>query len=244
MAVAARRGGVSLAELALQLALPKTSLHRLLRTLEGGGYLTHAGGLYAPGPESLRLANVLGRASQLADFPACARPLLEGLAAETGETVMLSVLSEAGAETIYVDVIESEAPLRFTLRVGNRRPLFSTASGKVMLAFSPAEARKRYLANADFLQFTLETSNRKDMPAILRQARDEAVVFDRNGIVDGASGVASPAFDRDGALFCAVSVAGPTERIEAHRARIEALVREAGARLSAVLGWEGEYPPA
>ena len=244
MAVAARRGGASLAELALQLALPKTSLHRLLRTLEGGGYLTHAGGLYAPGPESLRLANVLGRASQLADFPACARPLLEGLAAETGETVMLSVLSEAGTETIYVDVIESEAALRFTLRVGNRRPLFSTASGKAMLAFSPAEAQKRYLANADFLQFTLETSGRKDMPAILRLARDEGVVFDRNGIVDGASGVASPAFDRDGALFCAVSVAGPTERIEAHRARIEALVREAGARLSAVLGWEGEYPPA
>lgn len=243
MAVAARRGGVSLTELAQQLALPKTSLHRLLRTLESGGYLTHAGGLYAPGPESLRLANVLSRASQLADFPACARPVLEALAVETGETVMLSVLSDTGIETVYVDVIESEAALRFTLRVGNRRPLFSTASGKVMLAFSPAEAQARYLAQADFLQFTEETSGKKAMPAILKQAHAEGVIFDRNGIVDGASGVASPSFDRDGVLFCAVSVAGPTERIEAHRARIEMLVRDAGERLSGVLGYVGVYPP-
>lgn len=244
MAVASRRGGVSLADLAQSLALPKTSLHRLLRTLEGGGYLIHAGGLYSPGPESLRLANVLSRASQLAGFPACARPVLEWLAGETGETVMLSVLSDAGTESVYVEVIESEAPLRFTLRVGNRRPLFSTASGKVMLAFSSVEAQQRYLAQADFLQFTAETSGKKDMPAILKQARGDAVVFDRNGIVDGASGVASPSFDRDGTLFCAVSVAGPTERIEAQRERFEALVREAGEWLSAVLGYEGSYPPA
>lgn len=244
MAVAARRGGVGLAELAQQLALPKTSLHRLLRTLEGGGYLIHAGGLYSPGPESLRLAAVLGRASHLADFPACARPVLESLAAETGETVMLSVLSDAGTESIYVDVIESEAPLRFTLRVGNRRPLFSTASGKAMLAFALPEAQKRYIAQADFLQFTTDTSSRKDMPAILKQVRGAGVVFDRNGIVDGASGVASPAFDRDGAPFCAVSVAGPTDRLEARRAEFEELVRAAGERLSVILGWEGSYPPA
>lgn len=244
MAVAARRGGIGLAELAQQLALPKTSLHRLLRTLEGGGYLVHAGGLYSPGPESLRLANVLSRASQLEDFPGCARPVLEWLAAETGETVMLSVLSDTGIETVYVEVIESEAPLRFTLRVGNRRPLFSTASGKVMLAFAPTEAQQRYLAQADFLQFTAETSGKKDMPAILKQARAAAVIFDRNGIVDGASGVASPAFDREGAPFCAVSLAGPTERMEARRAEFEGLVREAGERLSAVLGWVGDYPPS
>lgn len=243
MAVAGRRGGISLAELAQNLALPKTSLHRLLRTLEGGGYLVHAGGLYSPGPESQRLAGVLSRASQLADFPSCARPVLEGLAAETGETVMLSVLSEAGTESIYVDVIESEAPLRFTLRVGNRRPLFSTASGKVMLAFASADAQKRYLAQADFLRFTAETSGRKDLPAILKQAFKDAVVFDRNGIVDGASGVASPVFDRDGQVFCAASIAGPTDRVAAHRARIEHLVLQAGERISRILGYSGGYPP-
>jgi DNA-binding IclR family transcriptional regulator len=243
-AIAARPAGASLAELSLQLGLPKSSLHRLLRTLEHGGYLLHRAGHYTPGPEAFRLARTIGAASPSADFPACARPVLEWLAGQSGETVMLSVLSDARTESVYVEVIESEAPLRFSLRRGNRRPLFSTASGKAMLAFCPPDEQRRYLEQADFLQFTQETTGRRAMPPLLDEARTRAVVFDRNGIVDGASGVASPCLDREGVLFCAVSVAGPTERIEAHRARLEALVLEAGERISRILGYGDRYPPA
>lgn len=244
MAIAGKRGGSSLAELSQELKVPKTSLHRLLNTLEHGGYLIRQGGLFIPGPESFRLARLIGQAAPAADFPACARPVLERLAQETGETVMLCALSERGAESIYVDVIESEAPLRFTVRVGNRRPLFSVAAGKAMLAFLPAADQARYLEQTDFLQFTADTSRKADMPALLAQARAAAVVFDRNGIVDGASGVASPVFDRDGKVFCAVSIAGPTDRVVAHRARAEPLVRAAGERISRILGFGGDYPPA
>jgi DNA-binding IclR family transcriptional regulator len=243
MAIASKRTGSSLAELSQQLKLPKTSLHRLLRTLEHGGYLIHQAGLYLPGPESFRLAGLIGQAAPSADFPACARPVEEWLAQETGETVMLSILSDARTESIYVDVIESEAPLRFTLRTGNRRPLFSVASGKAMLAFAPAEEQQRYLDQADFLHFTEDTSSKAEMPGILAEARERAVIFDRNGIVDGASGIASPVFDRAGRVFCAISVAGPTERIEAQRARFEALVLKAGESISRILGFSGDYPP-
>lgn len=243
MAICDKRGGSTLAELSQRLKLPKTSLHRLLHTLEHGGYLIRQAGLYTPGPESFRLARLIGQAAPSQDFPACARPVLEWLAAETGETVTLNALTERGTETIYVDVIESEAPLRFTVRVGNRRPLFSIAAGKVMLAFLPAELQQRYLEQTEFLQFTSETTHRDDMPAVLRAAREQAVVFDRNGIVDGASGIASPAFARDGAVFCAVAVAGPTDRVEAQRPRLERLVLDAGERVSRILGFSDEYPP-
>lgn len=243
IAVAARRGGVGLADLAQQLKLPKTSLHRLLNTLEHGGYVIRQTGLYTPGPESFRLARLIGQAAPAADFPASARPVLEWLAQETGETVMLCVLSERKTESIYVDVIESEAPLRFSVRVGNRRPLFSVAAGKAMLAYLSPEEQASYLAQTDFLQFTADTARKSEMPELLRQARDEAVVFDRNGIVDGASGIASPVFDREGAIFCAVSIAGPTDRVATHRARTEALVLQAGERISRILGFSGDYPP-
>jgi DNA-binding IclR family transcriptional regulator len=243
MAVAAKRGGCTAAELAQQLNLPKTSLHRLLHTLEGGGFLLRQAGLYTPGPESFRLARLIDQAMPAADFPMCARPVLDWLALETGETVMLCVLSERGTESIYVDVIESEAPLRFSVRVGNRRPLFSVAAGKALLAFLPPEAQAAYLAQTDFLQFTSDTTHKDEMPDLLRQVRDQAVVFDRNGIVDGASGIASPVFDRDGRIYCAVSIAGPTDRVAAHRARIEQLVLQAGDRISRILGFSGDYPP-
>jgi DNA-binding IclR family transcriptional regulator len=243
MAVAAERGGATAAALAQRLNVPKTSLHRLLHTLEAGGYLQRQAGLYTPGPQSFRLAALVGQAMPAADFPACARPMLEWLAHETGETVMLCVLSERGNESIYADVIESEAPLRFTVRVGNRRPLFSVAAGKAMLAFLPPAAQQQYLDHTEFLQFTADTTHKDEMPALLEQVRRDAVVFDRNGIVDGASGIASPVFDRKGDLFCAVSIAGPTDRVVAHRAQSEQLVLAAGERISRVLGFSAAYPP-
>lgn len=232
-----------MAELAQALKLPKTSLHRLLRTLEGGGFVVRAGGLYRPGPESFRLAATLGQAAPSAQFPACARPVLEVLAEETGETVMLSTISDRLAESIYVEVIESASPLRFAMRAGNRRPLFAVASGKAMLAFLTPEQQQRYLDAADFLEFTIETTRKDEMPALLRRIRETGVAYDRNGIVDGASGVASPVFDQDGRAFASVSIAGPTERMDARRGLFEQLVLDAGQRISRILGYAGAFPP-
>jgi DNA-binding IclR family transcriptional regulator len=243
MAVAAAGSGIGMAELAQDLKLPKTSLHRLLRTLEHGGFVVRTAGLYRPGPESFRLAAALAQAAPSAQFPACARPVLEVLAEETGETVMLSVVSDKLTESVYLEVIESASPLRFAMRAGNRRPLFAVASGKAILAFQPAEQRQRYLDQVDFLEFTVETTRKGEMPALLRRVRETGVVYDRNGIVDGASGVASPVFDQHGEAFSAISIAGPTERMDARRGEFERLVVDAGQRISRVLGYTGPYPP-
>jgi len=242
-AIALSGAGIAMGELAQDLKLPKTSLHRLLRTLEHGGFVVRAGGLYRPGPESFRLAAALSQAAPSAQFPACARPVLEYLAEETGETVMLSVISDKLTESIYLEVIESASPLRFAMRAGNRRPLFSVASGKAMLAFQSAEQQERYLAQTEFFEFTQETTRKDEMPALLRRTREKGVVYDRNGIVDGASGVASPVFNQENEPFCAVSIAGPTERMDARRGVLEQLVVEAGQRISRVLGYTGPYPP-
>ena len=212
-AVAVRREGASLGDLVEELALPKASVQRLLRTLDHSRYLSNRAGTYTLGPRSFSLADLFDRARPPGDFPACARPVTEWLASETGETVMIGVLSEQATEVVYVDVIESRSPLRFTIRTGNRRPLFSVASGKAILAFATAEMQGRYIANTDFLRFTADTSTKAEMPAVLQATRTDAVVFDRAGIVEGASGIASPAFGRDGSAVCAVSVAGPSDRM-------------------------------
>ncbi len=243
MAIARSGAGVAMGELALVLGLPRTSLHRILRTLESGGYVVRAEGLYRPGPESFRLAAALGRAAPSAQFPACARPVLDWLAEQSGETVMLSVLSDSLTESIYLEVIESASPLRFSMRAGNRRPLYCTASGKAMLAFQPPAQQQAYLAEAEFCAFTRETTRREAMPALLTRTCEAGVAYDRNGIVDGATGAASPVLGSDGAAFCAVSIAGPTERMEARRGEFESMVRDAGQQISCILGYTGPYPP-
>lgn len=243
MALASTPGGRSLAELAPTLSVPKTSLHRLLRTLERGGYLTSQGGVYRLGPTSFQLASLIGRSAPSTALPASARPTLEKLAQETQETVMLGVLSGEEPEILYVDVIDSAAPIRFTLTIGDRRPLYCAASGKAILAFLPEDRQRVYLDRADFIAFTPQTSGKQDMPALLREIGTSAVAFDNGGKVTGAAGLASPIFDRTGEAIASISVAGPSERIEANRARLEPLVRSAGDRISRLIGYGDGYPP-
>jgi DNA-binding IclR family transcriptional regulator len=241
-AIAARRSA-SLAELCVALEVPKTSLHRLLRTLEQGGYLTFRAGAYALGPASFDLARAIDAAAPATSFPASARPALEALAEASGETVMLGVLSDGGDEIVYVDVIDSAAAVRFTVPVGDRRPLYSAASGKAVLAFLPPARRQAYLDRCEFLPFTSQTVRREALPEQLVETALSAVAVDDGGKIVGAAGIASPVFGPRGKIIGSVSVAGPAERLLAARPGIDRHVRTAGQQVSRLLGYNGDYPP-
>jgi DNA-binding IclR family transcriptional regulator len=239
----ARRRSASLADLCQALQVPKTSLHRLLRTLESGGYVIHREGAYSLGPTSFHLARMIDTAAPAESFPACARPVLEALAEATGETVMLGVLADGGDEVVYVEVIDSTAPVRFTLKVGDRRPLYSAASGKAILAFLPEARRSAYLDRCEFTAFTPLTVRREALPGQLRDAAMRGVTVDVGGKVMGATGIASPVFGADGKVFAAVSAAGPADRMEAQRAAVEREVLDTAREVSRLVGYGGRYPP-
>jgi len=241
LAVATEPEGLSLAKISDRLKLPKTSVFSLLRALESGGYLRNHDGRYTLGDQAHKLGASLGQARS---FPKCARPVLEWLARETEETILLGVLSEEGHEISYVDVIESEKPLRFAVRVGNRRPLYCTAAGKAMLAFSPKSFQTKYLAQTKFVKFTYDTSTKDELIAMFPEIRRRGVVFDANGIIDGATGIASPCFDEAGLVTCSITIAGPTSRLLETRERIEQLTLQGAEQLSEILGYRGVYPPA
>lgn len=240
-ALAMQPEGLTLAKISDRLKLPKTSAFSLLRALEGGGYVRGHNGHYTLGNQAFRLGASLGQAQP---FPKSVQPVLDWLARETEETVLLGVRSEEGHEISYVDVIESEKPLRFTVRVGNRRPLYCTAAGKAMLAFLPKAFQAKYLAQTKFVKFTYDTSSKEELVAQFPEIRRRGVVVDANGIIDGATGVASPCFDEAGVVSCSVTIAGPTARILAMRERVEQLAVKAAEQISQILGYRGPYPPA
>lgn len=239
-ALATERDGMTLARLSEHLRLPKTSVFSLLRSLEWGGYVQGEGGRYKLGDHALRLGAILNHTQT---FPNSVRPVLEWLARETEETILLAVPTEQGQEICYVDVIESEKPLRFTIRIGNRRPLYCTAPGKAMLAFMPKSFQTKYLGRTKFVKFTPDTLTKEDLIARLPDIRQHAIVVDVNGIIDGATGIASPCFDESGAVNCAVTVAGPTARILEARDVIERLALKAAMQISQILGYRGPFPP-
>ena len=242
-ALAARPGGVNFVELRQMQGLPKSSMHRLLRTLEQAGYIINTSGNYLLGPESARLANLIASCISASDLPAMARPIIEQLAGETHEAVALAVLSEGGDEVVYVDVINSYLPLQVNVPLANRRPLYTAASGMVVLAFLPESAQSAYLTKEHFEQLTADTYNKEQMLPVLKQIRQDAFAFCPNSGYEGVAGMACPVFDSGGKVICAITVIGPTERMQAMLDRYENSIRNAASRLSHILGFTETTPP-
>ena len=243
MAVARHANGATFTELRAKLGLPKGSLHRLLQSLEQDRYLTQRQGAYFLDAESTKLAGLITRATHTEEFPASVSPVADWLAKVTGETVVVGILSDRMTEVVYVYVKNSESTLRISVPIGNRRPLYSAASGKIILAYLPIEFQDRYLAETKFEKITPFTSTQSELSSLIRDARRNGIVEDLNSSFVGVCGLASPGLDRLGNIYCAISLVGPIDRMQANQERFRALNLEAGQRVSRILGYLDEYPP-
>ncbi|HEX6362806.1 MAG TPA: helix-turn-helix domain-containing protein, partial [Albitalea sp.] len=133
--LAVRREPMTLARLAAELALPKSSVHGLCNTLMSFGYLRRQDdGSFLIGPRVMGLAEAFIAGTNVArEFDA----LWADAGIATDETILLSVLS--GAEVIYVGARNGVRPLGLAFNVGMRLPAHLAATGKAMLAYHPSE---------------------------------------------------------------------------------------------------------
>lgn len=242
MALAARGTGMSIGELASELTLPRASLHRLLRSLDASGFLDARDSEYRLGAKSFILARLIDSALEAKEFPACARPVLERLSKEADETVILGVISDTRTEIVYADVIVADSPLRYAVPAGDRRPLYSSASGRAVLAFQPKDEIDAYIDEFEFTALTPSTVRKHELRPLLKQIREQGISIDNGGHYAGASAIASPVFNGEGKAFGAVVVAGPTHRIRSHEDDIKRLVLKAGEAISRLLEYSGPYP--
>ena len=197
------RGPLSLARLASDLALPKSSVHGLCSTLVSLGYLRRQpDGAFLIGPRVMGLAEAFVSGTDVAqEFAA----LWADVGAAPEETVVLSVLS--GTDALYVAVRNSARPLGLAFNVGMRLPAYLSGSGKAMLAFLPAqEVRRRF---ADGLGTRLTKKGTRSVDALLREL---AVTHKRGWSVDdeavreGVYSFGAPVFGASGEVVAAVSV--------------------------------------
>ena len=133
-------GDVGTNELARVTGINASTVSRILATLAAAGYVEHrpATGRYRLGPQVLRLSShALGGV----DLRSAARPHLDELVDETGETATLSVPGDPDAVTI--DFVLSRASVASVARVGRPSIAHATATGKVMLAFAAGRAPRR-----------------------------------------------------------------------------------------------------
>lgn len=221
-------------ELSRRLALHKSTVSRLLSTLELEGLVERVlpGDKYRLGFEFARLA---GQVPHFGDVRAVAQPFLRRLAAEAHETVHLAVRD--GDEVINVEQISGAHLVRDTDWVGRRTPFYCVANGKALLAFcSEAEIGR---LTAHLHKFTARTiTDKKALRAELERVRRIGYAQARGEIEEGLNTVAAPIFDKSGQVVAAVSVSGPAYRLTPTRMRaMGAVVKAYAAQISHRLGW-------
>ena len=128
--VAGAETGATFPQIAQDLGLPKSTLHRLLQVLVQQNLLRlDADRHYRLGYGIFELARLawdridIRREAQPSDYAALVR--------ETGETVHLAVLD--GAEVVYVDKVEGSQTIRMASMIGARNPAYCTGVGKALL---------------------------------------------------------------------------------------------------------------
>ncbi len=146
--------GLSLHELADATGLPKSTAHRLLKTLMHHNLVRQDNqkGLYVPGLRLFELAyaqiNSLSLLTQ-------ASPFVIALARQTNETVHLAILDEY--EVVYISKEETVHPIRMHSSIGKRAPAHCTGLGKAMLAYLPDEKLEEVARHRGFASYTPRT---------------------------------------------------------------------------------------
>lgn len=198
-------------EIATALGVPKSSAHRLLKTLVRRGFAEQeAAGRYRVGPALIALG--LG-ALDREPIAALARPVLEAEAAAIGETVFL--VAPRGRELVVLDKAEGQGFLRAAPKVGQVVPIAATAVGRLAMAFDPA--RFPLAANPP-VAFTAATQlSLEGVAAAIARARAEGFAMNRGEWIDGLSVVAAPVLGaHEPPVFLgAVAVAAPSARLDA-----------------------------
>jgi DNA-binding IclR family transcriptional regulator len=236
-ALCARPGPASLAELGRELATPKSSLAALLRGLSDEGFVVPVDGGWRLGAGAFGLGSALLEARRRLQSSDLIRDGMRKLAAKCGETVLLGVRDPGGETMTYVDSIESRNPVRFAVSVGDRRPLYSTAGGRMLLAGMPDEVLRVYLEVLRPVKATPATETGKGaLLAAITLARREGVAQTVDQAGEGVTGTAAPILDAADAVLGVMIVAAPSGRWQERRADLARMVRAEAELVSRSLG--------
>jgi DNA-binding IclR family transcriptional regulator len=223
-------------ELSRELCMNRSTVNRLLISLGAKGFLVRdpESGKYRLG---LKIIEVAANLLNQMDIRKTAAPVLKELSAKCYETVDLAIWYED--QTLFIDHLESPHQVKVVSFVGQRMPAHCNAPGKVFLANLPPAELRRVLAKG------LEkcTPNTVTDPAVLIKELEEIkrsdVAFDFEEHSLEISACASPIRDFRAQVVAAVSIVGPSSRInEKLKDHLAVLVKEAAKEISLRLGYQ------
>ncbi len=189
---------------------PKATLYRFVQTLTNQGMLSYDSErhTYALGVRLVRLAHAAWQQSSLAPI---ARPYVDALAHDVGETVHLAQLDHA--QVLYVDKRNATTPIEMFSSAGKVGPAYCTGVGKAMLAYMDGPDLTSILDQQSYHRFTETTlASAEELRSELRDIRENGYGFDREEHEPGIICVALPILSDGGRAIGALSVTSSTDR--------------------------------
>ncbi len=227
---------MGLPELADLLEVDRSTVHRLLGTLQQRNYVIQdaQNKRYSLG---MKVIEISRRALDSINFRAVAKPYLKNLSKETGESTNLFIL--ANDHAVCVDYEASPSPLAVSNDIGIIYIMHATAGGKVLLAFMPDQLSQKIITGSSLTPLTPRTiTDANSLKLHLLQIRDQGYALDDEERYIGVRCIAAPIFDHTRKVIAGISMSGPASRVTLDRVReLSKIVVKTADDISMALGY-------
>lgn len=202
--------GGRVTELAAELDLAKSTVHRHLSTLAQRGYVVNDGGHYRVGSRFVRISEYVRNRRQAYVL---AKDLVRELADETGERAQFMV--EEHGHAVYIHQATGSHAVKTDSGVGKWGPLHASAAGKAILSEMPAERVDEVVETRGLEAFTEHTiTDREALAEELAAIRERQYSYNNQEYIEGLRAVGVPVSKASGETIGAFSVAGPSHRLK------------------------------
>ena len=229
---------VGVRELGQAIGLSKSSVHRILQTLRARGFVrwNPDNARYSLGMRAFEVGCGILRSMEA---HGAAKPYLEQLVNQLGETAFLGVLDDT--ELVYIDKIDGRRSVRMYADIGARKSMHSTAIGKALLAHLDRAEADRIIAARPLARLTKNTITDADgLRQELEKVRRQGYAEDNEETEEGLYCAGAPLFNYSGRPVASISVAVPKIGLQnVQRERIVKAVTQAAQEISGRLGFTG-----
>lgn len=230
---------IGITELSQRVMMSKSTVYRFLQTMKSLGYVAQEGeSEILSHPQAVRTG---ARALQNVDLVRSADIQMRELSRLTKETIHLGALDEDSI--VYIHKIDSMYNLRMYSRIGRRNPLYSTAIGKVLLAWRDRSEVEQILDGVEYKRSTERTiTSTEELLKVLDGVREQGYGEDNEEQEEGLRCIGVPVFDRFGVVIAGLSISFPTLRFSEERLHeYVAMLHQAARKISEQMGYN-DYP--
>ncbi len=221
-----RDEAATLSEISAALKLSPASIFRLTGVLESAGYLhrEEASRRFSLTRKLFLQAQPRHEGRSLVE---CCLPSMREILQLTGETVQLCCLADN--QCVLLEQLPSTYPFKYIVDLGSRIPVHCCAPGKAIAAYLTEEARSTLLRSLILERHTDQTIVSKSaLLEELEKVQSRGYAVDQGEHFEGIHCVAAPLLDRHGNAVAAITIAGPSSRIQARRfAELGAIIKQA-----------------